>query len=112
MSKSNWGDGSNAMWERSRFIVPELKEAILDYEKRSKHRIKPSLDEQEIQDIEWQLRESLQRKSIISVVVFQPVSDETLIGFVTQLSVQQVRMATINGHKAVSFHDIMRVVTD
>jgi hypothetical protein len=83
MSKKLEGNG---LWESSRIIIPEHKEAYLKLMKDRQRRGKPELDDQEVQLIEHALIESYNSRQPVTVVVFSPFDDAELTGVVTSIN--------------------------
>ncbi|OMF05292.1 hypothetical protein BK129_15005 [Paenibacillus amylolyticus] len=76
----------NGLFESSRMILPEHKEAWLTHMKEQKRRVKPELDEQEIQRISEVLGESYSNNSTVDLVIFNPFNDDTVSGVVVGLN--------------------------
>ncbi|WP_339241436.1 YolD-like family protein [Paenibacillus sp. FSL R5-0517] len=76
----------NGLFESSRMILPEHKEAWLTHVKEQKRRVKPELDEQEIQRISEILAESYSSNCTVDLVLFSPFDDETVSGVVVGLN--------------------------
>lgn len=75
MSKKLEGNG---LWENSRIIIPEHKEAYLKLMKDRQRRGKPELDDQEVRLIEQALIKSYNTRQPVTLVVFSPFDDEEL----------------------------------
>ncbi|RPE03317.1 YolD-like family protein [Paenibacillus polymyxa] len=60
----------NRLWESSRIIIPEHKEAYLKLMKDRQRRGKPELDDQEVLLIEQALIESYNTRQPVKLVVF------------------------------------------
>ncbi|OMF17272.1 hypothetical protein BK131_04725 [Paenibacillus amylolyticus] len=76
----------NGLYESSRMILPEHKEAWLAQVEEQKMRVKPELDDQEIQRISEVLVESYSNNSTVDLVIFNPFNDETVSGVVVGLN--------------------------
>ena len=50
--------GSNLRWESSRMILPEHKQALLEYRKAQNKKKKPEIDEQQWEEFEWTMQEA------------------------------------------------------
>ncbi|MGG1639828.1 YolD-like family protein [Paenibacillus sp. NRS-1782] len=83
MSKKLEGNG---LWESSRIIIPEHKEAYLKLMKDRQRRGKPELDEQEVQLIEQALIDSYNSRTAVTVSVFSPFDDIVMTGVVTSIN--------------------------
>lgn len=73
MSKRLEGNG---LWESSRTIIPEHKEAYLKLMKDRQRRGKPELDDQEVQLIEQALIDSYNSRTAVTLLVFSPFNDD------------------------------------
>ncbi|WP_025686519.1 YolD-like family protein [Paenibacillus maysiensis] len=76
----------NGLWESSRIILPEHKEAYLKLMTDRQRRGKPELDEQEVQLIEQVLIDSYNSRTAVTLLVFSPFDDEELTGVVTSIN--------------------------
>ncbi|WP_211750082.1 YolD-like family protein [Paenibacillus sp. Marseille-Q4541] len=79
MSKKLVGNG---IFEGSRMIIPEHRTAWLMQEESKKIRTKPTLDDQEIQQIEHTIVYSYNKRVNISLVLFDPIEDKEVEGVV------------------------------
>ncbi|MFK0524724.1 YolD-like family protein [Paenibacillus illinoisensis] len=77
----------NGLYEGSRLILPEHREAYLAEMEKQKRRGQPELDDQEVQEIERKIVESYNRRCTIDLVLFNPFFDEELSGVVVGLNV-------------------------
>lgn len=72
----------NGLWESSRMMLPEHKEAILRSNQQLKSKLRPVLDEQETEGIVRNLSESLRHGREVSLTVYGEFSDERMTGVV------------------------------
>lgn len=79
----------NGLWESSRMMLPEHKEAIIRYQCEEGRRAKPVLDSQEIELIEGALAESFNEHREITITIFDEYEDISLNGIVTSLNIQR-----------------------
>ncbi|WFR60886.1 YolD-like family protein [Paenibacillus amylolyticus] len=79
----------NGLFESSRLILPEHREAWISHIKEQKRRVKPELDEQEIQRISDVLAESYSKSCTVDVVLFTPFYDDPVSGIVVGLNTSQ-----------------------
>ncbi|NEU63567.1 YolD-like family protein [Paenibacillus sp. ALJ109b] len=73
------------IYEGSRIILPEHREAFLRDQKEQERKGKPVLDEQEMQLIEELILESHQECRSVKMTVFNPFDDEIMRGVVTSI---------------------------
>ncbi|MCM3131927.1 YolD-like family protein [Paenibacillus polysaccharolyticus] len=83
---------ANGVYEGSRMILPEHREAYLAEMEEQKRRGKPQLDEQEIQRIGEVLVQSYKTNCSVDLVVFNPFEDEPVTGVVVGLDNQTNRV--------------------
>lgn len=75
-------------------ILPEHKEAIVQYNKELSRKQQAVLDEQEREAISWTLATSFQEGVPLRLTLFGAFDDDDIVGTVTQLDVlrQRVRL--------------------
>lgn len=100
--------GSNMMWESSRIIIPEHREAYLEMIKDNKRKERPVLDEQEIEEITIRLTESLYNDRIVTIKIFDPFETIEITGKVIKLN--QNELLVDHGKKTwIKYNDIVFV---
>ncbi|MEE4578850.1 YolD-like family protein [Paenibacillus polymyxa] len=111
MSKKLEGNG---LWESSRIIIPEHKEAYLKLMKDRQRRGKPELDDQEVQLIEQALIESYNSRNAVTVTVFSPFDDTVMTGVVTSINTARREVKLFRGeddYSWIKLEDIISVNT-
>ncbi|MEI7027492.1 YolD-like family protein [Paenibacillus sp. y28] len=86
MSKKLQGNG---LFESSRMMLPEHKEAFLQSQHNLRQQPRPYLDEQEAECISLLLAESLRHQKEMTLVVFGEYGNKRLTGVVTQADPRQ-----------------------
>ncbi|WP_256975409.1 YolD-like family protein [Paenibacillus amylolyticus] len=76
----------NGLYETSRMIMPEHREAWLAQCEQQKRRGKPELDDQEMQRISEVLVDSYNRSSTVDLILFSPFFEEPISGVVVGLN--------------------------
>lgn len=76
----------NGLFESSRMVLPEHREAWIRREESKKVRTKPVLDDQEVQQIEYLLVESFNKRIPVVLTIFDPIEDQRVIGVVTSIN--------------------------
>ncbi|WP_128102772.1 YolD-like family protein [Paenibacillus sp. DCT19] len=101
--------GDNGIYEGSRIILPEHREAYLAQMEEQKRRGKPELDDQEVQQIERLLVESYNSRCTIDLVVFNPFYDEPVSGVVIGLNVgrREVKLMLDEEFRWISLAEII-----
>lgn len=102
----------NGRWERNRIILPEFRQALLSQREQRRHRTRPVMDEQALEEIERILYESLKLKKAVRLKLFEPIEDIELTGIVTQLQPKSIRLEVIGGQKTIQVADIMGVISE
>ncbi|MEK5061018.1 YolD-like family protein [Paenibacillus sp. FSL H7-0326] len=78
----------NGIFESSRMILPEYREAFIQREEakqREEQRIRKNFDQQEVERIVRIMSESMQVKSNIDIQLYDDYEDTHVIGIVEQL---------------------------
>lgn len=75
----------NGLWESSRMMLPEHKAAIIENNEALKQRARSVLDEQEWEAVSRSVAESLQLRLPITLRMFHPLEELTIIGIVDRV---------------------------
>ncbi|PYE52476.1 YolD-like family protein [Paenibacillus barcinonensis] len=99
----------NGIYESSRMIMPEHREAMLQQEKEQQRKGKPILDEQAIEEIVRTLAESYHEKTTVDLVVFSPFDDEHYSGVVIGINQSRgkVNLLLEDGEKEITIAEII-----
>ncbi|WP_424765845.1 YolD-like family protein [Paenibacillus sp. sgz302251] len=81
----------NGLWESSRMMLPEHKVAINEHEAALLLRQRVELDEQEWENVARCVTESLQQRQQITLRLFHPIEELTVIGIVDRIDQQRGR---------------------
>jgi hypothetical protein len=102
----------NGLWESSRMMLPQHKEAALRQKMESLRIPRPTLDYQEIESISATLNQSQIYKKYIEITLYDEYQSRTLVGIVTQHQRNSFRMDTmINGSEDwewIDFADVLK----
>lgn len=101
----------NGLYESSRMILPEHREALLKQMKEQERRGKPVLDDQEVQLIEQALIESYNRRIPVTVTVFNPFDDEVLRGIVTSVNTSLREVKLVRGDEDYSWIKLEQIIS-
>lgn len=82
----------NGIFESSRMILPEHREAMLRHQREQQRRGKPIMDEQAIEEIVRTLAQSFHEKVQVDLVVFSPFDDEHYSGVVIGINQSRGRV--------------------
>ncbi|WP_136604687.1 YolD-like family protein [Paenibacillus dokdonensis] len=103
----------NGLFESSRWLLPERREA---YSHQLTHKdpiIKPVIDEQEWQQIGEALSESFNEHARITIKVFDPYEEKELSGFVTVINMflKEIKLRNEDDWDWIKFDDIISAHT-
>lgn len=86
----------NGMWESSRMMLPEHKSAHLRQQDDLRKRQRVYLDDQELEQIGRRLIESLNKRTIVEVRMYDPREQLRVVGIVDRIDRQRGRFL-VNG---------------
>ncbi|MDP1513058.1 YolD-like family protein [Paenibacillus ottowii] len=101
----------NGLWESSRIIIPEHKEAYLKLMKDRQRRGKPELDDQQVQLIEQALIDSYNSRNAVTVTVFSPFDDTVMTGVVTSINTARREVKLIRGEDDFSWIKLEDIIS-
>lgn len=86
----------NGLYESMRMIIPQHREAALKQDREEQRKVKPILDEQEIQQIERVIIDSFNRGTLITLTLFHPFDDVEIQGVVTVINtnLREIKLST------------------
>lgn len=102
----------NGLYETSRMIMPEHREAWLAQQEETSEKEKPILDEQEVQLIYSLLNDSFHQRIRIRVTVFDPIEDNVYEGIVSVVNtfLKEIKLVFADGDwKYIKLANIMSV---
>jgi hypothetical protein len=101
--------GANLLWESSRMMLPEHKEAIARHRRELQRKEKPVLDEQRLIELSHVLSEARQRRLDVRLVLYDPYAEQVLTGRIIKIDPVQrkMRLATAEGEVWISLDDIL-----
>jgi hypothetical protein len=105
---------SNGIWESSRFIGPEFKDAIRLQQREVKRISKPILDAQEVQVISATLSQSQMYKKTVELTLYGEYQPRTVTGIVTRSKHGEFRFDTVDPFSGteewdwISYKDVLR----
>ena len=85
IKKNKLSAGSNLLWEGSRMMLPEHKEAIITQYNRTLTKTKPQLDQQKLDEIAMLIQESYYIQTAIQVTIFEVYEVKQYRGVVTYI---------------------------
>lgn len=102
----------NGLFESSRMIMPEHREAWLKQQEKALEKERPILDDQEIQLIQSAINDSFHQHIRIRVTEFDPIEDRVYEGIVTVVNMfrKEIKLVFSDGDwKYIYLSDIMSV---
>lgn len=93
----------NGIYEGSRIILPEHREAYLNEMNVQERRGRPILNDQEVQLIEESFMESYQECRSVTLTVFNPFDDEEIRGVVASIDRPNRRIKLVRGEEDYSW---------
>ncbi|WP_337032515.1 YolD-like family protein [Paenibacillus illinoisensis] len=100
----------NGLFESSRLIFPEHKEACLTQQEQLMVREKPILDKHELERIHRTLIDSYNRRLRIRVMVFDPIEDEVYVGIVSTVNTYLKEIKLVWGKGEYKFINIDEII--
>lgn len=82
MSKKLTGNG---LFESSRMMLPEHKEAYIAHQRRLEQKKRPLLDEQKLEEISSFIQDSYKHHIAVKITVFDQYEERQYVGVVTHL---------------------------
>ncbi|MEY9096305.1 YolD-like family protein [Paenibacillus sp. RC84] len=103
----------NGLYESSRMILPEHKEAIRRQLRDLNRRTKPVLDEQEWELITRAMAYSYTEQQQITLILFDPFTDIEKTGVITKFDqhLKQVRLDYEDDWEWIKMGDIIEIIT-
>ncbi|WP_244919018.1 YolD-like family protein [Paenibacillus dendritiformis] len=104
---------NNGLWESSRMMLPQHKQALLTHQENQNRRERPQLDEQEWEGINSHLQRSMMESEPITLDVYDPFDKRAVRGTVVDIDMlgQRVRIRTENEEKRwIRAEDILGVI--
>jgi hypothetical protein len=75
----------NGLWESSRIILPQFREAQMNHRNSLKAREKPELDEQRVEELSAAIAEAIMSGEETSVTTFSEYGNKTTVGVVLKV---------------------------
>jgi len=108
MSKLN----GNGIFESSRFVIPQHREALLAYHHEQERRRRPQIDDQEWEVIGGKIQQSMNERETITVRVFDPFAYKEEAGVVMDIDTFGQRFKLLDSEddwKWIKFDDVIEV---
>nr|WP_036619890.1 YolD-like family protein [Paenibacillus alvei] len=101
----------NGIFEGSRFILPEHREAYLEQQHERSRRQRPMIDEQEWEVIGGRLQQAMSERETVTLKMFDPFEQCQLTGQVVEIDSlnRRVRLLLDGEKQWVKIEDILEV---
>ncbi len=101
----------NGLWESSRMMLPEHKEAILERWKKITKKNRPSLDDQRLQELSRLITEAVESQSGVELTLHDPLENPFVHGTIQQVNKEQRKVKLVDGKNVmwIPFEDIMEI---
>ncbi len=102
----------NGLFESSRMMLPEHKEAFILHQQSLQKKVRPQLDDQEKDRLSRIITESLYSKKEMTFMLFAEFDESSLSGIVIKVDQQQqkVKLAQVNDFIWINIADIIDVI--
>ncbi|MFD7521382.1 YolD-like family protein [Paenibacillus chitinolyticus] len=101
----------NGLYESSRMMLPEHKEAYLRHQRELNRRAHPSLEDEERQRIGSLLAQAKTTGRMLTLTVYGPFEDEEITGIVRRIDPlkQEIHLEVPGNVRRLAFDDILRI---
>lgn len=112
MSISKITPGHNLLWESSRMMLPEHKEALIQHRKELERKERPLLSEQRIEELSQLISEAYFSNSAATIILFGEYKNRSIKGMITKIDVQLRRLKVEQENEAiwVPLEEIMDII--
>lgn len=103
--------GKNMMWESSRMMLPEHKEAILKQNKSVNKKVKPILDEQRIEELVRTIAVAVFAEQTVKIQLFDEYEYIYLYGKIDKIQPEskQLKIRADDSYEWVKLDDVMEI---
>lgn len=104
---------NNGLWESSRMIIPQHKEALLKHQQGQGGRLRPHLDEQAWDEISSRLQWSMENREPVTLQLYDPFERREVAGIVVDIDMigQRVRLQEGDERHWIKAEDILGVLS-
>lgn len=97
----------NGLWESSRMMLFEHRDAIIDKQAQQLQKQRPMLDEQQLEAIAERIGSAYAQQKPIQLRVYRAIQDEELSGIITHIDVLNKRIRLENSCGWIQLADIL-----
>lgn len=103
--------GRNLLWESSRMMLPEHKEAYIAQQKSIKQKKRPTLDEQRLQELSLVIAEAISTQCRVAIQLYDPYDDIVIQGRIERIQPLYRKLKLIEEEEAswIALEDIIDV---
>ncbi|WP_027415930.1 YolD-like family protein [Aneurinibacillus terranovensis] len=101
----------NGLFESSRMMLPEHKEAYIRHQQNLQKKKLPLLDEQEIDRLSYLIAHSMLTGKKITVTLFDDFEERKISGKIHNIDQQKgtIKLSNEMGRNLISFHEIINI---
>lgn len=102
----------NGLFESSRMMLPEHKEAYIQHQQNLRKKSRPLLDEQEIEHLSGMISNSMLTGREVKIVSFDEFEEKTVTGKVTKIDQHKrtIKLTNEMGNQLIPFNHIIDVL--
>ena len=106
--------GANVMWESSRMIIPQHKEAAIRQAKEVRKQVRPELTEEELQEMFGRLKAAQSNTLEVTITLYGEYENRLLRGIVTGLDPRQrlIKIEHDYDWELIEFENVISVQLD
>jgi hypothetical protein len=95
----------------SKFILPEHRRALIDYQHEAKRKQRNEVDEQVLSELSQKISDAMCNQFEVTITVFDPFEDVKVTGYIQKLDPIMRRLSFYHSGKKtwIPFYDILRV---
>lgn len=103
---------NNGLWESSRMMLPQHKEALLKHQQAQHRRERPNLDDQVVEELSRRLQWSMESREPITLQLYDPFEQREVFCIVVDIDMigQRVRLQEGDEKRWIKADDILGVV--
>ncbi|WP_374018983.1 YolD-like family protein [Paenibacillus thiaminolyticus] len=104
---------NNGLWESSRMIIPQHKEALLRHQGEQHRRERPNLDDQAVEELSRLLQWSMENREPVTLQLYDPFERCEVSGIVVDIDMigQRIRIREGDERRWISVEDILGVLS-
>lgn len=90
----------NGLFESSRMMLPEHKEAYNEFRKNLEQKERHEFDEQRLEELSYQFAEAMNEKATVRIRIYDLFEDRWITGKVERIDILQARMKLVQANES------------